>query len=238
MSRMILTALGLLVLIAGVVGAQPEPQVAPPPPGQPQPPGPPPPPPPQRPPDPLHENIFPPELVMRNAQEIGLTDEQREFIASECQKVQGRFPELQQQLQKEVQAMAALMKEERPNAEKALALLDKVLAAERELKRTHLSLMLTIKSKLTAAQQTQLQELKQKQPPEGPRPGGPMPPASFQAKMQKVQALVRQWETEGRELPGMGQLRRELEQFMRQQKFAEAEALLDKALDLLGDDGK
>jgi PAX-interacting protein 1 len=238
MSRMILTALGLLVLIAGVVGAQPGPQA--PPPGQPQPPPgqPQPPPPPQRPPDPLQENIFPPELVMRNAEEIRLTDEQREFIASECQKVQGRFPELHQQLQKEVQAMAALMKEERPDAEKVLALLDKVLAAERELRRTHLTLMLTIKSKLTAAQQTQLQELKQKQPPEGPRPGGPMPPASFQAKIQKVQALVRQWETEGRELPGMGQMRRELDQFMREQKFAEAEAVLDKALDLLGDDGK
>jgi Spy/CpxP family protein refolding chaperone len=240
MVRTLLTALGLLVLIAGLVGAQPQPQVPPPPPLQPQPPQPP-----QRPPDPIAENLIPPELVMRYAQEIGLTDEQKEALKPEGEKAQARFQELQPQIQQEVQAMAALLKEERPDTEKVLAQLDKVLAAEREMKRAQIGLMIAIKSKLTAPQQTQLQEIKRKMAAAGPRPGGPggpMPPASFQAKMQKIQAVVKQWQTEGRDLSGvteaLTQLKQELEPLMKQQKFAEAEAVLDRALTLLGEEQK
>jgi hypothetical protein len=119
----------------------------------------------------------------------------------------------------------------------------KVLAVEREMKRLQLTLLIAIKSKLTAAQQTQLQELKQKLAAEAPRPGpGQMPPASFQAKVQKIQATMRQWQTEGRDLSGvteaLTQLKQELEPLMRQQKFAEAEAVLDRALTLLGEEQK
>jgi Spy/CpxP family protein refolding chaperone len=269
MIRTLLAALGLVVLIAGLVGAQPQPQppVPPPPPTlqpqppqplvppapQPQPPQAPPPAmlqpqppqPPQRPPDPIADNLLPPDLVMRYAQEIGLTDEQREALQSELQKAQARFQQLQPQVQQEVQAMAALLKEERPDTEKVLGQLDKVLAAEREMKRAQMGLMITIKSKLTAAQQTQLQELKQKMAAEGPRPGGPggpMPPPSFQAKLQKIQTIMRQWQTEGRDLSAvtepLTQLKQELEPLMRQQKFAEAEAVLDRALTLMGEEQK
>jgi Spy/CpxP family protein refolding chaperone len=238
MIRTLLTALGLLVLIAGLVGAQPQPQVPPPPPTQPQPPQPP-----QRPPDPIAENLFPPELLMRYAQEIGLTDEQKEALKSEVEKAQARFQQLQPQLQKETQAGATLLKEERPDTEKVLAQLDKVLAVEREMKRLQLTLLIAIKSKLTAAQQTQLQELKQKLAAEAPRPGpGQMPPASFQAKVQKIQAVMKQWQTEGRDLSGvteaLTQLKQELEPLMKQQKFAEAEAVLDRALTLMGEEQK
>jgi Spy/CpxP family protein refolding chaperone len=243
MIRTLLTALGLLVLIAGLVGAQPQPQVPPPPPLQPQPAQPPPPP--QRPPDPMAENLFPPDLVIRYAQEIGLTDEQKEALKPEGEKAQARFQELQPQIQQEVQAMAALLKEERPDTEKVLAQLDKVLAAEREMKRAQIGLMIAIKSKLTAPQQTQLQEIKRKMAAAGPRPGGPggpMPPASFQAKVQKIQATMRQWQTEGRDLSGVSealtQLKQELEPLMKQQKFAEAEAVLDRALTLMGEEQK
>jgi Spy/CpxP family protein refolding chaperone len=241
MIRTLLTALGLLVLIAGLVGAQPQPQVPPPPPLQPQPAQPPPPP--QRPPDPIAENLFAPELVARYAQEIGLTDEQKEALKSEVEKAQARFKQLQPQIQQEVQAMAALLKEERPDTEKVLAQLDKVLAAEREMKRAQIGLMIVIKSKLTAAQQTQLQEFRQKLAAEAPRPGpGQMPPASFQAKVQKIQATMRQWQTEGRDLSGvteaLTQLKQELEPLMKQQKFAEAEAVLDRALTLMGEEQK
>jgi len=248
MIRTLLTALGLLVLIAGLVGAQPQPQVPPPPPLQPQPPQAPPPPPtqpqpPQRPPDPIAENLFAPELVIRYAQEIGLTDEQKEALKPEVEKAQARFKELQPQIQQEVQAGAALLKEERPDTEKVLAQLDKVLAVEREMKRLQLTLLIAIKSKLTAAQQTQLQELKQKLAAEAPRPGpGQMPPASFQAKVQKIQERMRQWQTEGRDLSGVSealtQLKQELEPLMKQQKFAEAEAVLDRALTLMGEEQK
>jgi Spy/CpxP family protein refolding chaperone len=240
MIRTLLTALGLLVLIAGLVGAQPQPQVPPPPPTQPQPPQPA-----QRPPDPIAENLFAPELVIRYAQEIGLTDEQKEALKPEVEKAQARLKELQPQIQQEVQAGAALLKEERPDTEKVLAQLDKVLAVEREMKRLQLTLLIAIKSKLTAAQQTHLQEFKQKMAAEGPRPGGPggpTPPASFQAKVQKIQATMRQWQTEGRDLSGvteaLTQLKQELEPLMRQQKFAEAEAVLDRALTLMGEEQK
>ena len=236
MSRTILAALGLLALIAGLVGAQGQPQM--PPPWQPQPPQPPPQRP-QRPPDPMAESLFPPELLMRNAQEIGLTDEQKESLKSEIQKAQARFPVLQQQVQKEQQAMADLVKEERPDAEKVLAQFDNVLAVEREMKRTYMALLIAIKNRLTPAQQTQLQELKPKPAAAAPPPAPEgVPPGSLQEKMQQVQARVKEWQAAGRDPAPVIRIMREFESLMKDRKFIDAEAVLDRALGLLGEEQK
>jgi Spy/CpxP family protein refolding chaperone len=211
MNRLILAVAGLMLLSASAMGEPP------------------------RQPDPIAEAVFPPELVMRFAQEIGLTQQQRESAEGALKKAGARFPELQQQLQQEVQAMAAIVKTEYADVDKALAQLDKVLGAEREIKRLHMGLILGIKNTLTPAQQAQLQELKQKAAQESPQagPAAPPPPA-LQNKIQKVQALIKQWQAEGRDLSEVGPLMEALGPLMREQKFTEAEAVLDKALTLLG----
>jgi Spy/CpxP family protein refolding chaperone len=119
--------------------------------------------------DPVGEAIFPPELVMQHQREIGLTDEQKVFMRGEIQRVTVRFNELQWQLQDAMEALATTMKEVSVNEQQALAQLDKVLDAEREIKRLHMELAIRIKNKLTPDQQGRLQQMKRMAPP-SPRP--------------------------------------------------------------------
>src|SRR5688572_30160493 len=113
--------------------------------------------------DPLAENFFPPELLMRHQKRIGLTEEQSKYIREEIGKTQAKFTDLQWQLQGEQETLASLVKQDRPDEKQVLAALDKLLGLENEIKRTHLTLGLRIKNKLTPEQQAQLRELRQPQ---------------------------------------------------------------------------
>ncbi len=116
----------------------------------------------QPPADPLGENLFPPELVMQHQQAIGLNEEQKNFIKAEVQKAQARFTELQWQIQNEMETMISLVKEPRADEQQVLAQLDKVLGLERDIKRTHITLVVRIKNALTPEQQARLREIKNK----------------------------------------------------------------------------
>jgi Spy/CpxP family protein refolding chaperone len=107
--------------------------------------------------DAIGDNLFAPELVMQHQQEIGLSDTQRSAIIADISRAQPMATELQWKLQREVTALAALIKVESIDEEKMLAQLDRVLAAEREIKRVQLTLLVRIKNKLTPEQRTKLQ---------------------------------------------------------------------------------
>lgn len=127
----------------------------------------------------LGGNFFPVELVMRNQQAIGLTAEQQETIRTAMQKTSPRFGELQWQLSAEEESLNTLFKEQKSDADKVLAQLDKVLVIENEMKRLQLGLMLAIKNALTPEQQKTLAEIIKHDHPQrmGPPPqeGGPPP---------------------------------------------------------------
>lgn len=110
--------------------------------------------------DPFADAFFPPELIMQNQQVLGLTAEQKSLLRSEVQKAQTRFTDLQWQMQDEMQRLTALAREASPNEERILTQLDKVLNLEREIKRTHIGLVVRMKRALTPEQHRQLQELK------------------------------------------------------------------------------
>lgn len=112
--------------------------------------------------DPMGEAFFPPELVMQHQQTIGLTDTQKNFFKTELRKAQMRFTELQWQLSDESEKLVAIVKQEPLDESAALAQLDKVLNAEREIKRVQLSLVIQIRNNLTAEQRARLTELKSK----------------------------------------------------------------------------
>ena len=59
--------------------------------------------------DPLAPFVFPPDLVMRHASEIGLDERQRAAVKDAVIKMQGRFLELQWDLQAESEKMARLL---------------------------------------------------------------------------------------------------------------------------------
>ncbi len=133
--------------------------------------------------DPLGDAMFPPEMIMQHTRDLNLTVEQKTFMRGEIQKTTTRFNELQWQLQDAMEALHTSMKENTVNEQQALAQLDKVLDAEREIKRLHFGLAISIKNKLTAEQQAKLHAMMQMHmqmhgpdgvPGRGPGgPGGP-----------------------------------------------------------------
>ena len=111
-------------------------------------------------PDPIADNLFPPDLVLSNQKTIGLEETQRNFVRSEVLKAQTRFTELQFQLQDAMEILTGLLKQNPVDEAQVLAQLEKVLSAEREVKRTQIALMVRIKNKLTPEQQARLRQLR------------------------------------------------------------------------------
>src|ERR1700732_3868659 len=116
----------------------------------------------QPPEDPLRDLMFPPELVMQHQQAIGLSDEQKNNLKGDVRQAQLKFTELQWTLQDEMERLVALLKQSKIDEKQAASQLDKVLDAEREIKRAQLMLLIRIKNNLTPAQQSQLRELVEK----------------------------------------------------------------------------
>ena len=116
----------------------------------------------QPPEDPLRDVLFPPEAVMQHQQAVGLSEEQKNNFKGEVRQAQLKFTELQWALQDEMERLVSLLKQSKVDENQAATQLDKVLAAEREIKRAQLMLLIRIKNNLTPAQQTQLRELVEK----------------------------------------------------------------------------
>ena len=115
--------------------------------------------------DPLAQSFFAPELVMEHQGEIGLQESQRTAIQEELQKTQAIFLDRQWKLAAEVERLKKLIDASSIDEAKTLDQVDRVLAAEREIKRTQLTLMIRIKNILNDRQRQKLMELR-------PRPGG------------------------------------------------------------------
>jgi Spy/CpxP family protein refolding chaperone len=111
-------------------------------------------------PDPLADLLFPPDLVMSRQNAIGLSDTQKTYLHAEIMKAQTHFTELQWQLLEAVEGLVGLLKQPKADEAQVAAQLDKVLAAEREIKRGQISLLVRIKNNLTPEQQHRLQTLR------------------------------------------------------------------------------
>src|SRR5258708_27332364 len=112
--------------------------------------------------DPIGQSFFPPELVILHQEAIGLSAEQKDYFKSEIRQAQLKFTELQWKLQDEMEKLVTLAKQPHVDEQQAIAQLEKVLAAEREIKREQVTLLVRIKNKLTPEQQGKLSELRGK----------------------------------------------------------------------------
>ena len=110
--------------------------------------------------DPVARAVFPPELVMKHAQEINLDERQRAALKEEVQKMQAKATDSQLDLQGEVQKMARLLQARPVDETAVLAQVDKVLNLERQVKRAQILLLVRIKNLLTEPQQARLSELR------------------------------------------------------------------------------
>jgi Spy/CpxP family protein refolding chaperone len=127
--------------------------------------------------DPLADDMFPPEMIMQHQRELALSDAQKTFMLSEMQRTNTRFTELNWQLQYSMEALHETMKANQVNEQLALAQLNKVLDAEREIKTLHMGMAIRIKNQLSPDQQMKLQTMRNTFQPDGQRrdrrPGGP-----------------------------------------------------------------
>jgi Spy/CpxP family protein refolding chaperone len=112
--------------------------------------------------DPIGQSFFAPELVIQHQEAIGLSAEQREYFKTEIRQAQLKFTELQWKLQDEMEKLVTLAKQPHVDEQQILAQLEKLLAAEREVKREQVTLLVRIKNKLTTEQQGKLSELRGK----------------------------------------------------------------------------
>jgi Spy/CpxP family protein refolding chaperone len=113
--------------------------------------------------DPIGKYLFPPELVMKHSQDLGLDERQRTAVKENVQKAQSKFLDLQWELQEESQKMVRLLQARPVDEAAVLAEADKVLALERDIKRTQLSLLVRLKNLLSESQQARLMELRGRQ---------------------------------------------------------------------------
>ncbi len=116
----------------------------------------------QPPEDPLREALFPPESIMQHQQALGLSDDQKNTLKNDLRQAQVRFSELQWALEDAMERLVTLLKAPKVDEKAAAEQLDKVLNAEREVKRAQLMLLVRLKNSLSTAQQAQLRDLLQK----------------------------------------------------------------------------
>lgn len=110
--------------------------------------------------DPLGDNLFPPDLILSSQSAIGLTDAQKGEVRAEVLKVQPRFTELQWKLQDAMDGLKALLAAPKADEATVLEALDRVLALERDLKRSQIGLLVRLKNLLSADQQDKLRQAK------------------------------------------------------------------------------
>jgi Spy/CpxP family protein refolding chaperone len=170
MKTKVFYSFAIVFLITGMARAQqpaegrPQPQPAPEARPMPQP---------QANPDPFARNFYPPDLIMQNQEALQLTGEQQSYFKTEMRKAQMNFTELQWKLQDEAEKLMSIAKAQHVDEQQLLAQLEKVLNAERDVKRAQITLLVHIKNKLTPVQQAILDNLRRTRSatPE-PRPEG------------------------------------------------------------------
>ncbi|HEY3052813.1 MAG TPA: periplasmic heavy metal sensor [Thermoanaerobaculia bacterium] len=110
--------------------------------------------------DPFARYLFPPELIMAHSQDLGLQEKQRETIKSEVQKAQSKFFDLQWQAKEEGDKMVKLLQQSPADEGRILEQADRIMSLEREIKRTHLTMLIRLRNLLSAEQQAKLQQFK------------------------------------------------------------------------------
>lgn len=110
--------------------------------------------------DPLARYLVPPELIMAHSSELGLIEKQRAAIKSEVQKAQSKFIDAQWDMKEETEKMVKLLQQTPADEARILEQADKVMALEREIKKTQLALLIRIRNVLTPEQVAKLEELR------------------------------------------------------------------------------
>ena len=188
----------------------------------------------------LGENLFPPDLILRQADEIALTNSQRGAVTNLIREMKktitegrGKITSASDQLRESLKSAAV------PES----AIVDQfsgVLDIEKEIKRGQFAMLVRAKNLLTPEQQDKLREIVRKQPRKAnDRKLPPIEPSStdvrrtLDARMELVQAGIEKWRNEGRDPTPVLEIMKGFADQMQAGKHAEAKETLTRALRLL-----
>ncbi|MEO6740732.1 MAG: hypothetical protein ABIP20_10795 [Chthoniobacteraceae bacterium] len=184
--------------------------------------------------DPIQEYLFPPELLVQAQAEVQLSEEQKRHLQEVTEKMEARFRDLKERLQKENDALAAIVKPARVDPAAALAQLQKVLAIDNSARQAQLGFMLAIKAELTPEQQAKLTAFRKTQDAE--RAQMEESQKRIVAKAARVRFNVERLVGDGGDPAPIKAIMEEVRTLMEKGKIKEAESAIDRALKELGDD--
>lgn len=104
--------------------------------------------------------LYPPELIMRNQTDLGLSDAQRSSIMAATRDTRNAVDPIQWELQGEQEKLTALVTAPTVDEAALLAQAETVMELEKQLKKQHLLLLVKIKNVLTPEQQAQAKSLR------------------------------------------------------------------------------
>jgi len=187
-----------------------------------------------RPADPIESNLFPPEMILHFGKQIGLSDEQREFIVAETRAAQEAVREPRERLENEKRRFGRLLEKSISGEEETVEVLKRLLQYDGEVKLIHYRAMVRIKNRLSAEQRKKLAELRKDFDPS--RAG---PTEAFQkrlhAKIEKIKKGMEELADIGISPEPIAELMKGLQPLLNLGKYDEAEALLDQAIKKLDD---
>ncbi len=106
----------------------------------------------------LAMGLYPPDLIMRHQQRLGITDDQRDEMLKQVRAFQDDVADLQWNLQNEQQMLRQTLTQNRIDQEAAMPQVEQVLQTESEFKRAHFRLLIAIKNALTEEQISMIRE--------------------------------------------------------------------------------
>jgi hypothetical protein len=102
--------------------------------------------------------LFPPAMVMQHQERLGLRPEQIDAIKAQMRNFQSDIVDVQWELHAASAALEQALSGDQIDSDDALARIDRVLAAENRLKRSHLRLLIDIRNQLDAGQIATLEQ--------------------------------------------------------------------------------
>lgn len=183
--------------------------------------------------DPLQLLLFRPEILVQHRERIGLTDEQLKTIRVHVEQTAPTAKEQDAKLKDAIGRLAASLSAEKIDEQVALERLDAVLAEEKQLKHLQMQLLIRIRNELT---------VDQRKAAAGIQPNtisGKALESRLRAKVSRIEKEVRaRAQAQKPPFDAVG-LMQKFPELMQRGQVAEAEALLDNVIAMLGlDDDK
>ena len=177
--------------------------------------------------DPLRNLWISPDVLMRHREKLELTEKQVQGIRERVEELGPKVKQYQQHLQKAKSELMKSLAADPIEERSALQHMERVLDLEKELKQLQLRLVIQIRNDLTPKQRKLVSALpKTEQQPDDQQ--------RLRKKLQQVQQEVQRLARDGQPPVDVIELMQRFPELMRKGNAKEAEALLDRALKLLG----